>query len=591
VTILRGVIANSSQYSGLKETWQRLGRIDLTSKPVIISLIVAHTLTVFGFEIGRVGERPLFTIAIALMAEVLFWGTYLTLYALQIWLFRDSNSVLAKIFIIVFSNTVRTMSLEFALFEFGLLDELRIADRFLGDQTGILMLLIGIAYIQVVVFDLGTQELELDQAKQRLSENARASKSSAETADKLLRAKAQELLGGQLRAIAKYLKSAKAPAAERLTNEIQDLIDSRVRPLSVDLWRQLERIEDSSTSDSGLRKSRWPRKVAPASDFRPNVIIGLSGLNIFITAPGLSDWPLAWSFSLWMLTFPVLGFVLAKLYPKTVTHSTWLGASISGILGLIAWLPSILYLVSRSNDFPELSVLAFTSSSVIVFTSVAVAVWSSFKRERLEYLVQIENLNAERSRQLAIVDQAVWVARRNWSYLIHGTVQGALTVAISRVQLAGQVTPELVGQVLQDVERARAALDEPQSFSQSLDDVWPQIAQTWDGVCAVSHSTSAEAASLLATSSATSTCVAEIAKELVSNAFRHGKATEVDISISVDAPGDILITSTNNGASVKKTKNAGIGSEMFSELTSHWSWKNTPKGPRFTAVIPVAPNP
>lgn len=591
MTILRGVIANSSQLAGLRETWLRLGRIDLASKPVIITLIVAHVLTVFGFEVGRVGEQPFLTLAIALMAEVLFWVTYLTLYALQVWLLQNKNSVFAKVFIILFSNTVRTVSLEYALFEFGLLDEFRIADRFLGDSTGILMLLIGIAYIQVVIFDLGAQEIELEKAKGRLGENARASKTNAETADKLLRQRAQELLGDQLKAIAKYLKSAKAPAAERLTKEIQDLIDSKVRPLSVDLWRQLDRIEESATNDSGTRKRRWPKRVAPATDFRPNVVVGLSGLNIFITAPGLSDWPLAWTLSLWMLSFPVLGFLLAKIYPKQLTHSTWLGASIAGVLGQIAWLPSVFYLESRSAEFPELSVLSFTSSSVIIFTSVAVAVWSSFKRERMEYLVEIQRLNGERSRQLAILDQEVWVARRHWSYLIHGTVQGALTVAISRVQLAGEVTPEIVAQVLRDVERAREALDAPQSYSQSLDEVWPQIAQTWDGVCVVTHSSTAEAKQLLSGSNATSTCVAEIAKELVSNAFRHGKATEVEISISLAGPGDILITSINNGTSVKKAKTDGIGSEMFSELTSRWSWKNTPNGPRFTAVIPVAPNP
>jgi hypothetical protein len=118
VTILGGVIKNSMQLAGLKETWVRLGRIDLASKPVIISLLVAHTLTVFGFELGRVGERPFLTLAIALMAEVLFWGSYLTMYALQVWFLGNRSSVLVKVFIIVFSNLVRTFALELALVQF-----------------------------------------------------------------------------------------------------------------------------------------------------------------------------------------------------------------------------------------------------------------------------------------------------------------------------------------------------------------------------------------------------------------------------------------------------------------------------------------
>lgn len=591
MTILGGVIANSKQFAGLKETWDRLGRIDLASKPVIISLIVAHVLTVFGFELGRVGQDPLLTLSIALMAEVLFWGTYLTLYALQVWLLRDRGSVFVKVFIIIFSNLVRTLSLEFALFQFGLMEELRIADRFLGDTTGILLVLIGIAYIQVAVAELGEQEIDLEQARSQLSDDAKASRFSAQTADQELRAKAQEMLGGQLQAITSYLKSAKTPNAERLTNEIQVLIDSKVRPLSVDLWRSLERMTDPALATQGPAKSKLPRVVFPAVDFRPHVVLMISGFNIFITTPGLADWSTAWAFAPWILTFPFLGLALNALYPKQRGINLPVGASIIGAMSLVAWLPSIGFLLLHTNEFPELRVLAFTSSSVIVMTSIAVGIWAAFKRERLAYLEQIDELNKERARQLALIDQAVWVARRNWSYLVHGTVQGALTVAISRVQLSKTVTKELAAQVLQDVERARAALNQTQSFSQSWTEVWPQIEQTWDGVCQVTHSITPEAEALLGSSSATSTCVAEIAKELVSNAFRHGKATQVDISISTATEQDLRITSTNNGSSVQKGRVEGIGSEMFDELTTQWSWKNTPKGPRFTALVPVGTNP
>ena len=591
MTILRGVLNISKQSAGLKETWFRIGRIDLASKPVIISLLVAHVLTIFGFELGRVGEEPFLTLAIALMAEVLFWGSYLTMYALQVWLLGNRSSVLVKTFIIVFSNLIRTLAIEVALVQFGLVDQVRLADRFLGDSTGILILLVGIAYIQVVVVDLGTQELELEQARGRLTEQARASKISAESADQALRSKTQDMLGAQLKAITRYLKSAKAPNVERVSKEIQDLIDSKVRPLSVELWQRLERIEEPSPLPSSVKPRRLPRVVYPSLDFRPAVIFSLAGLNIFITAPGLSDWGLTLVFGLWMFTFPLLGQALAVLYPKRAGNGIWAGASIIAVLTILAWSPSVVFLLVRSADYPALQVLSFTSSMVIIMTAVGVGVWSAFKRERIAYLEEIETLNKERSRQLALVDQAVWVARRNWSFLVHGTVQGALSVALSRMQLADSVTPELANQVLKDVERARAALNQTQSFNQPWDEVWPQIEQTWEGVCEVTHKTSREADLLLAGSGPTATCVAEIAKELVSNAFRHGKATRVEIEISLASPEDVMITSTNNGELIRDDRIEGIGSEMFGELAETWGWSNTVNGPRFTAVIPVATNP
>ena len=590
MTILGGVI-QSSRFAGLKETWARLGRIDLTSKPLLLSLLGAHVFSVFGFELGRVGEQPLLTLAIALMAEVLFWGAYLTLYALQVWLFRSNNSVFLKVFIIVASNTVRTFTIDYALFQFGLMDEIRIADRFLGDATIILMLLMGIAYIQVVVVELSAQESALREVKARLSASASESKQSAEVADQELRAKANQILGAQLAAISKYLRSTKNPEASKLTAEIQALIVDKVRPLSADLWGQMQRIElDTQVSDEP-KKSRWPKRVFAHLDFRPNLVIGLAGLNIFITAPGLANWSLAFALLPWLLLYPILGMLLTAIYPKRLATGTLMGSVIVSVLSTLAWLPGIVFLLLQSNRYPGLGVLSFTSSTLLMFTAVAVAIWSAFKRERLAYLEEIDELNKERSRQLALVDQAVWVARRNWSYLVHGTVQGALTVATSRVQLASAFTPELAKQVLADVERARAALNQNAGFSQSWTEVWPQIEQTWDGVCQVTHSITPEAEALLGSSSATSTCVAEIAKELVSNAFRHGKATQVDISISAATEQDLRITSTNNGSSVQKGRVEGIGSEMFDELTTQWSCKNTPKGPRFTALVPVGTNP
>lgn len=578
----------SRQTLGVRETWQRLGRIDLAGRPVLLTIIISHVLTVSGFELGRIGTQPLLVLGIALMAEVLFWATYLTLYALQIWLKASWTSVFSRITTIVGSHLVRIFALEYAYLEFGLTKELGISDRVLGDITGVVILLVGIAYIQLVLQELGTQEYELAAAKEGLTEQGRISKISAETADQLLRAKAQQSLGEQLTALTQYLKSAKSPRATRISNEIRELIQNKVRPLSADLWNQLDAFEAQTGLKPKIRRNRLPRRISPATDFRAPMVFVLGGLNIFVTAPGLSDWAFALIFGLVTLSFPFLGRALAWLYPKSASHSLGLGALATGLLALTAWLPSMAFLLINSETHPGLRVLAFTSTSVLLFISIAVAIWSAFKRERIQYLNQIKELNQQRARQLALLDQAVWVARRNWSYLVHGTVQGALTVALSRLQLAEKITPELVGQVLSDVERAKSALEDSQDFGQHWDLVLPQIKQTWDGVCELNHQISSPANKLLDENPAASICVTEIVKELVSNAFRHGKANQVSIEISLDEIGDIQLVSTNNGLSVSEDRLQGIGSEMFDELTSSWHWKNTPKGPRFSAVVPVS---
>lgn len=582
---------SNAAWSGITETWRRLGRIDLTSKPVLYSLIFAHIFTVFGFEIGRIGTNPFLVLAIALMAEVLFWASYLTLYAIQIWLLRDINSVFSKVFIILASNTVRIVALELSYYQFGLQPDLGITERFLGDTTGVIMLLIGIAYMQVVMSELGAQEAEVARVKQDLEKSGLASKASAEGADAALRARAQQVLGDQLNAISEYLKSAKAPKAKRLSEEIQLLIKNKVRPLSVELRQRLEVFSATTIEENGPIRSRLPQAIFPALDFRPGVAFLFAGLNIFVTTPGLSDWPTALVFGFVTLSFPILGILLARLYPRQAIHNLWCGAGMVGLGATLAWLPSLSFLILSSASHPQLMVLSFTSTVVIIFSSVAVAFWSAFKRERVAYLEEIAELTEERARQLAILDQAVWVSRRNWSYLVHGTVQGALTVALSRLQLAKVVTPELIAEVLRDIERAKSALEAETGFSQDWAQVLSEIKQTWAGVCTLEEKVTGPAKKLLSTNPSAAMCATEIVKELVSNSFRHGGASAIALTIAVDEVGDLLLSATNNGAELSSEIQNGIGTQMFSDLTSSWSWKNTPKGVRFSATIPVSPSP
>lgn len=88
---------------------------------------------------------------------------------------------------------------------------------------------------------------------------------------------------------------------------------------------------------------------------------------------------------------------------------------------------------------------------VLVLLLLAFSVWASQQRVRDEQLSSIENSNAEIRRELALVDQAVWVAQRKWSYLVHGTVQGALTVASSRLVFSDNPDKKVINQVIKDV--------------------------------------------------------------------------------------------------------------------------------------------
>jgi two-component sensor histidine kinase len=83
--------------------------------------------------------------------------------------------------------------------------------------------------------------------------------------------------------------------------------------------------------------------------------------------------------------------------------------------------------------------------------------------------------------------------------------------------------------------------------------------------------------------------VNEIMREAVSNAVRHGGATNVEIEIDREGDEVIDFVAKNNGQPVNDNFEKGIGSEMLDELTLDWKLKEDKLRGKvlLTASIPV----
>ena len=57
--------------------------------------------------------------------------------------------------------------------------------------------------------------------------------------------------------------------------------------------------------------------------------------------------------------------------------------------------------------------------------------------------------------------------------------------------------------------------------------------------------------------------------EVINNAIRHGKATQLSLTLDLIAIDMIVVTAVNNGSPVS-TFTPGLGMSMFDELTVHW---------------------
>jgi two-component sensor histidine kinase len=211
--------------------------------------------------------------------------------------------------------------------------------------------------------------------------------------------------------------------------------------------------------------------------------------------------------------------------------------------------------------------LTLTTASVIVFGSLALLESWDYNSKRYRELLEEEN--RQLLNEMTIFEQQLWAARRNWSLVIHGTVQAALTAALTRLNVAdaNQKTLDLAKK---DLERAIAVLTNPQTTELKLSAAIKELIATWQGVCEIDFEVSPELKKIISKDVRLSMCVNEIVKEAVSNAVRHGDARNASISLNASAAGLIALQVTNDGVHPKSGNRKGLGSAMLDELTVDW---------------------
>lgn len=210
------------------------------------------------------------------------------------------------------------------------------------------------------------------------------------------------------------------------------------------------------------------------------------------------------------------------------------------------------------------------------------AVTSRLAATRAELEAAIGSLDHARG----ILRQHDFATRRRLSYLLHGSLQSALHAAAMRLAADPAPSAQLIAEVRADIEAAMAKLDAPEPNGVLIVDTLSDIAELWDGSCTVRWTLDHRTLRTLTDSPAAASSVLEITRECVSNAIRHGGAT--DIWVTIAGTGDhVMVTVLDNGLGSGRSTGAGLGSAMLDELTSAWTRTPLTNGTAVEARVPV----
>ena len=404
-----------------------------------------------------------------------------------------------------------------------------------------------------------------------------------------LRAQAQDLLEAERKSLLEQTQSTILPRLDEIQrsleqnservliiDELRNLVNQQVRPLSQSLIQVAAHLGTISVPNTPFQRTN--RFLQDRQQLR--VLIRPMAMALVLL---LGNWTLSYivlgiEAANWGIIFSLatLGIIaIAKsLVPKALRVKPATAIILLFLIGFTAANATYWPLKDFSHNFQQ-DMLLLVVVLHIIGCVIGFAYSKSVDLDRVAAQNQVMRENDALAREAALFEQQMWIARRNWSFVIHGTVQAALTAAITRLSSGENLEQYQIDLVRQDLARAVDALSKTPEPDVNLDSALANLAITWQGICELKFEISERAKRSLQRDPNARMCVNEICKEAVSNAVRHGEAKAVTISIDRSDDELLIIEAADNGSGYFGSPRSGVGSRMLDYLTISWSLINS----------------
>lgn len=406
-------------------------------------------------------------------------------------------------------------------------------------------------------------------AKQKEFQRTADERIQAEESD--LKKRVQSALLPSISSIRSEL-SKKKVVAVGISEQIQDTLKNTVKPLGYNLRNSIEIDHELGSIPVG-KISAWgsvPKRFSPREAFSSTfaafflfpLVLSSSLTVVSQNGPFLV---MVQSVLLWVLLelsksiLPIkpINAVAAFTLQQVIVIGGLILVSLFGYLAAPS-VTSPLEFATRLGVLISFASIVYTYAS---FTERAIRTASSRNEVILLHLDYTRNM----------LSQRLWIAKRNWSYLVHGRVQAHLLAARVLCQQE-KVEGDDLSELLKHLDEVIKILKRPPRPDADLANELKDLEETWRGIAKFEFEFSSDAKLELAKSSTLRFATNEILREATSNAVNHSNATHIKIELTVES-GELKICVLNDGSKPVKNKKKSLGSQMLDELTTDWSLK------------------
>ncbi len=568
-------------------TWARLSSPDLWSWGLfwfvaVVTAVATYLMDYLRTENGSWLWAITYGASLAIAVAIAWAGKKWFLPRVSVARRGLANTVLAA-----FAGGIKNTSVGLMALALHLEVSIELLFRFVGGIT------MGLAIITLFAAITGSKAAHAE-ALQRLSTIRNDLLGSKENLDVLLADELEQLVERsrqtvlpKIEQISALLKSA--TETSMVAAAISETVSTRVRPLMDEI---------ALSANSGLPKTtqtaaitglvQTPRHFVARDLIKPLTYLAYSLPAVSIVTFYFQgfDGALFGAVS----TVMYLGFMWlfkAVVLPRRATHRV---VSYAMLTGAAILAPVVgLYVIGGALPMnSHQSVLVpFICWLIYIFTVVVLSpiILLDTESRRLEKLFESEN--DALAKEIAVFEQKLWVFKRRWLFMLHGTVQSALTAALTRLQTFAESDPYQVNLVQADLERAEKALQSLPSNEIDFEKAAQELVESWAGVCAITLKVDMRASRALVTNQGSAFCVNEILKEAIGNAVRHGSATAVLVNITREEDDFIDVEIQNDGSAPSKRRKKGIGSRMLDDITLNWSLERSGRLTTLKARLPL----